>query len=222
MTDPTPSKQPPARRWPFLLLAAAAFAALVTLGPVIATSRIDAGGSQNLYAAGEAGMLAAREAAAQDSVRAIATTAEVSPQLPTEAPPTTEAPPDPVASVEVSPAMPVVAPIATPDPPVDGGAIELLLAQADREHGLEDGGTATWEITLSNTGDEYLWGVYAYLEGHGVVRCDQRQLAAGASTVCMADQVVWAGEQSAAAWATAWTAHRMVEAEASMTFLVGG
>ncbi len=222
MTDHTPDKRPASRRWPFVALAAAAFAALVTLGPFIATSRIDAGGSENLYAAGEARMLAAREAAAQDSMRANAATAEVSPQLPPEAPPTTEAPTGPVASVEAPPALPVVAAIAAPDPPVDGGAIELLLAQADREHGLEDGGTATWQITLSNTGDEYLWGVYAYLEGHGAVRCEQRQLAVGGSTVCMADQVVWAGEQSAAAWATAWTANRMVEAEASVAFLVGG
>ena len=222
MTDPTPTKRSATHRWPLLSLAAAAFAVLVTLGPAIATSRIDAGGSNNLYAAGEAGMLVAREAAAQDAMRAMAAPVEVSPQLPPETTTTTEAPADPTGSVEVPSTLPVATSIPTPDPPADGGAIEISLDQAALGSALEDGGTATWEITLSNTGDEYLWGVYAYLEGHGTLVCDRRQLAVGASTVCLADQVVWAGEQTAAAWATAWTANRMVEASASAAFVVEG
>jgi len=224
MIDQTPAPQSVTRRWPFLSLAAAGFVLLVTLGPLMATSRIDASGSQDLYSAGDAGMLVAREAAAQGSTAAVPTIAEAppgtSPQTSAPAPTsTTTIPADPPATA-VDP--PDVAAIAASIPPIDGGAIEITMSLPPDGEPLTDGGTATWEIALANTGDEYLWGVYVYMEGYGALKCDQRQLSIGASATCRVDQGVWAGEQSATAWVTAWTANRMVEAATSQQFLVGG
>ena len=42
-----------------------------------------------------------------------------------------------------------------------------------------------WQITVHNTGTEYLWGVYAYLEGFGRVGCSDRRLSPGQTSECI-------------------------------------
>ncbi|MBU1226898.1 MAG: hypothetical protein KJ698_06790 [Actinobacteria bacterium] len=209
-----PEANPPktTRRWPFLALGASAFAVLMTVGPIVATRGVDAGGSGSDHAGYNVGMMAARAALAVES-------AVDRPQQPA-------APLEPVSPEPVSP-EPVAAPAAIESFPVgaeepaahiEDDAIDVGLALT--ETALVDGATATWEITITNQGTEYLWGVYAYLEGFGEVPCRSRQLDIGASTTCSAEQIVWEGDTEAIAWATAWTTERMTEDETSLAFTV--
>jgi hypothetical protein len=64
-------------------------------------------------------------------------------------------------------------------------------------------------------------GVYVYLEGYGRVTCDATYLAPGETTDCWAATKVWTGEQSADAWATAWTLEPQVADEISYDYYVG-
>jgi hypothetical protein len=204
-----PEANPPktTRRWPFLALGASAFAVLMTVGPIVATRGVDAGGSGSDHAGYNVGMMAARAALA----------AEPAVERPEE-------PAVPLEQVSQNPAAVPAAiewvPVAGPEPAahIEDDAIDVDLALKDTS--LEDGATATWEITVTNQGTEYLWGVYAYLEGLGEVPCGSRQLDIGASTTCAAEQIVWEGDTEAIAWATAWTTERMTEDETSLAFTV--
>ncbi len=51
--------------------------------------------------------------------------------------------------------------------------------------------------------------------------CGDTYLAPGGKTDCWAADEVWAGEQSADAWATAWTLERQVADEISHDYYVG-
>jgi hypothetical protein len=62
-----------------------------------------------------------------------------------------------------------------------------------------------FRITVFNSGNEYLWGVYAYLEGYGRVGCSDRRLAPGEASECIARVRLDAEDYVADAWATAWT-----------------
>ncbi|MBU1864956.1 MAG: hypothetical protein KKE89_00975 [Actinobacteria bacterium] len=204
-----PETNPPktTRRWPFLAVGASAFAVLMTVGPIVATRGVDAGGSGSDHAGYNVGMMAARSALAVE--------------LPVEGPEEPAAPLEPISQEPAAvPAAIELVPAVAPEPAVhiDDDAIDVDLASTDAS--LEDGATATWEITITNQGTEYLWGVYAYLEGLGEVPCGSRQLDIGASTTCSAQQLVWEGDTEAVAWATAWTTERMVEEETSLTLTV--
>ncbi len=209
MSAPTP--QQPTRRWPFLALGATAFAVLMTVGPIIATRGVDAGGSDQELAGYNVGMMAARSAiAAQTAVIEVAeATTPVDPEAVTAAAPTESQP----AGAAEQPA------VVEPAIPIQDDAIDVTLELSDPT--VIDGTVASWEITVTNQGDQYLWGVYAYLEGLGPVACGDRQLDIGASTTCRADQVVWAGDNQAIAWATAWTVDRMAEEQTSLAYTVG-
>ncbi len=67
-----------------------------------------------------------------------------------------------------------------------------------------------WHFRVTNTGAEYLWGVFVYLEGYGPVACEARRLEAGAATDCWAETVAAPDENAGEAWVTAWTSLRMV------------
>lgn len=209
MSEPSPT--PVTRRWPFLAAAAAAFALLMTVGPIIATQGVDAGGSDRSYSGYNVGMIAAWSfASVSDGLGA----APGPPADPAAAPVLAVAPAfaEP-AAVNEDPA-PVVGVAPIQDPEI---GIAMMLLDPD----LEDGGTARWEIEVTNRSGEYLWGVYVYLEGFGKVGCGSRQLDVGASTTCFADQPVWQGDRLGVAWVTAWTADAMVESETSRPFDVG-
>jgi hypothetical protein len=108
---------------------------------------------------------------------------------------------------------PIVA--ATPVDP-DTGAVDLALVGVHAgRHGAERSGffagdTIGWHFRVINTGGEYLWGVFVYLELSGPVSCSARRLAVGESADCWAETTAMAGSNDAEAWVTAWTASRMV------------
>jgi hypothetical protein len=67
-----------------------------------------------------------------------------------------------------------------------------------------------WHFRVTNTGAEYLWGVFVYLEGYGPVACEARRLEAGVGTDCWAETIAAPAENAGEAWVTAWTSLRMV------------
>ena len=212
MTETLPT--PRTRRWPFLALGASAFAVLMTLGPMLATFDVDAGGSEQSHAGYNVGMMAARLAI---SIEAPDTVVEPAASNDGAAPASALA--YSPAAVRFARAPQEQSAVAEQPTPLQSDAIEVTLDLLNPE--VADLHTATWSITVSNQGEEYLWGVYAYLEGFGPVMCDDRQLDIGASTSCLTDQTVWTGEHRAVAWATAWTLDRMVHEEVFLPYVVG-
>jgi len=101
-------------------------------------------------------------------------------------------------------------------PSADGGAVDLVLVGVhDGRDGpprsrFFDGERVGWHYRVTNVGDEYLWGVFVYLELYGRISCEQRRLEVGESADCWAETTAWAGRNDAEAWVTAWTAVRMV------------
>jgi len=185
-------------RWPIVIAGSVLFAAVLTVGPILATRDIDAGGSANRFAAGNFGMMMAREV----SALRVSAAPEVEPVAAPE--PETSAP-------DTVPPTTLPEP-AEPAPPVDGGSVAIDLEPLEPEP-FGDGEAVAWEITVTNDGDEYLWGVYAYLEGTGPVTCEARQLDVGATTTCRSELLLWADAETATAWVTAWTINRMVDGE---------
>jgi len=212
---PEKTQTPKTRRWPFLALAASAFALVMTVGPIVATSGVDAGGSEQSHAGYNVGMMAARSAiaAAQSDAPSIDSAASDDEPVAIPASPV-------VAPIVDTDPDPVIEPVATEPPAIrEDDAIDIILELSGDD--ITDGSTGTWKITVSNQGDEYLWGVYAYLEGLGQVACEHRQLDIGESTNCWANQITWTGDHEAIAWVTAWTTDRMVEEETSLGYTVG-
>ena len=189
-------------RMPFLIAGGVAFAVVLTIGPILATRNMDAAGSADRFAANNNGMVAARIASALQAglpgpgPAAVPAASQMPPAEPAGTLPADASIPESVAGI-----------------PIDGGEITLSLRRLD-DASIGGGDLVPLEIEVTNTGDQYLWGVYAFLELSGRAECDDRQLAVGASTVCRADRRTWAGEETAVAWATAWTINRMVEGEA--------
>lgn len=103
----------------------------------------------------------------------------------------------------------------------DSGAVRLVLAgpHAEREGpertGFSAGETIWWHLRVTNSGGEYLWGVFVYLELYGAVSCSERQLDVGESADCWAPTTAVPGENQAEAMVTAWTETRMVTGRAS-------
>lgn len=109
-------------------------------------------------------------------------------------------------------------PTSTTLTPADGydGTVELGLyfeGEADgKEAGLiEHGDTIQWRLHVTNASEGTLWGVFAYLELHGPVPCDDRILEAGESTDCWIESKAVEGSHTAQAWVNAWTLTRMVK-----------
>jgi hypothetical protein len=128
----------------------------------------------------------------------------------------------PEGAATTSPAVPAASPSTTVPIVVptgeglDSGAVELALigVHAGRygaeQSGFVAGDTIGWHFQVTNTGGEYLWGVYVYLELHGRVSCTERRLDVGESADCWAETTAVAGGNDAGAWVTAWTDTRMV------------
>ena len=172
------------------------------------------GGSQTGPAA------AALPAAAASEPRPTTTNAPVAPATTAARPPATSPTTIPASTTTVT-TVPVFATTTAPAPGssnengvVDGGAVALTLA------GLTDGALGAarfsffaddpigWHFQVKNTGDEYLWGIYVYLEFYGPVTCNARRLDAGEATECWAETTAQAGSNVADAWVTAWTRER--------------
>ncbi len=98
----------------------------------------------------------------------------------------------------------------------DTGAVDLVLVglhagrYGPQRWGFFPGDTIGWHFRVTNTGGEYLWGVFVYLELYGPVTCSARRLDVGESADCWAETTAVAGGNEAEAWATAWTDTRMV------------
>lgn len=126
------------------------------------------------------------------------------------------------------PPVPPFPEIVIPVVEIDGGALELTLVgtyagrYGPAATDFREGDAIAWRFRVTNTGDEYLWGVYVYLEGYGRVVCGQRRLPAGASTQCWAETTALAGANEADAWMTAWTELRMVVDRMSHVVVAGG
>lgn len=81
-----------------------------------------------------------------------------------------------------------------------------------KEAGLiEHGDTIQWRLHVTNASEGTLWGVFAYLELHGPVPCDNRILEPGESTDCWIESRAVEGNHTAQAWVNAWTLTRMVK-----------
>jgi hypothetical protein len=98
----------------------------------------------------------------------------------------------------------------------DEGAVSLSVAglhdglYGPPRSGFFAGDVIGWHFRVGNTGGEYLWGVFVYLEGYGPVACEARRLEAGAATDCWAETIAAPDESAGEAWVTAWTSLRMV------------
>jgi cytoskeletal protein RodZ len=122
-------------------------------------------------------------------------------------------------------AVPQATTTTTPVPD-DGAVVDLVLSglHSQWEGGLRQvffpGDTIAWHFQVTNAGDEYLWGVFVYLELHGRVWCDAHRLDVGATTDCWIETRAWEGRHDAEAWATAWTDTRMVTDRLSYRLVV--
>jgi hypothetical protein len=98
----------------------------------------------------------------------------------------------------------------------DSGAVDLALVglhagrYGPQRSGFFAGEAIAWHFRVTNTGGEYLWGVFVYLELYGPVSCSARRLDVGESADCWAETTAVAGSNEAEAWVTAWTDTRMV------------
>ena len=193
-------------------------ATVLALGAVIGPRLISSGGggSQTGPAA------AALPGAPASELRQTTTSALVAPATTAVLPATTAPTTIPAPTTTVT-TVPVFATTTAPAPGpsdesgvVDGGAVALTLA------GLADGALGEarvgffaddpigWHFQVKNTGDEYLWGVYVYLELYGPVTCSARRLDVGEFADCWAETTAQAGSNVADAWVTAWTRQRML------------
>lgn len=111
-------------------------------------------------------------------------------------------------------------------PGPDEAAVSLAVAglhdglNGPQRAGFFAGDAIGWHFRVTNTGGEYLWGVFVYLEGYGRVACEARRLEAGAATDCWAETIAAPEEDAGEAWVTAWTSLRMVRDRLSHRFLV--
>jgi hypothetical protein len=117
----------------------------------------------------------------------------------------------------------------TPMPAVllpDQGVVDLELiglhaeAYGPPQAGFFAGDGIGWHFRVTNRGDEYLWGVFVYLELYGPVACTARRLPVGESADCWAETTALVGANEAEAWVTAWTALRMVTDRVSHRLVV--
>lgn len=128
---------------------------------------------------------------------------------------TTSTVPAPTTTTTAAPSTATTIPVPV-TPAVDNGAVKLTLAgrhagrYGPERVGFFAGETIGWHFRVTNSGEEYLWGVFVYLELSGPVACTSRRLAVGTSTDCWAETTALAPRSTAEAWVTAWTEVRMV------------
>ena len=203
---------------PVLRLAALA-ATLLALAAVIGPRLLSSGGDGPGNAA--ASLSAAAAAASHTSGPTFPpppTTSATAPTTSTTSTTLSPATTTTLAGPVTSTTLPVVAPDGAG---TDGGAIELTLVglhsglYGPRRSPDFAGGLIGWHFRVANTGEEYLWGVFPYLETYGPIACDTRRLDVGESTDCWAETMALEGNSTAVAWVTAWTRTHMVSSRLS-------
>jgi hypothetical protein len=193
--------QPETRRerWVPILRAAALIGAIIALVAVVAPRLASSRGSQPTPTT-------VASAPADSSTTALTIRLPSTTEAPTAASsPTTTSPPTENAT----------APTTTEPLVQDGGAVSLTLVGLEPNGvvnaSIVDGDSLVWHFRVTNSGEQYLWGVYVYLELRGWVPCDDHRLEIGASTDCWVQSIAWAGQDNAEAWVTAWTETHRVE-----------
>ena len=182
-------------------------------------------------AAPRLGITGSAQTAAPDAAASVSAAPSGVDQTPEDLPPaagmaTTTTTPEATTFTTTAPQPTTTAPeVTTTTAAPDRAEIELVVVMTTDRDGQEtsrfhQGDSITWRFLVTNTGDEYLWGVYVFLEHHGPVPCDSRRLEPGAATVCRIDTVAKEGRHEAEAWATAWTDTRMIAAELFHPFIV--
>lgn len=208
-------------------LAAAALALVAVLGPRLAFS---GGGSHPEAAtAPPDGLAGPGPQAAGLQVVATTTSAAAAPPttLPTASTPTTTTTPAPASTTTTNSTSTTTTVPLPPQAPPDGGAVRLSLAGIHAGlHGPQvgffvPGEPIGWHFRVTNTGDEFLWGVFVYLELYGPVACSEPRLEPGASADCWAETPAYDGRNQAEAWLTAWTGTRMVADRLSYNIALG-
>ncbi len=71
---------------------------------------------------------------------------------------------------------------------------------------VQVGDTVTWTYTVTNTGDQMLYGIFLFDEEEGTITCPNRRLAPGDSMTCTAHGVAAEGQYMNVAWVDAWGA----------------
>lgn len=71
--------------------------------------------------------------------------------------------------------------------------------------------TAHWTMTVTNTSDGLLWGLFAYVEGYGRASCADRRVAPLGEVVCHVEGTVWLDGTPVVAWVNAWTETQQVK-----------
>lgn len=171
------------------LLATGVFAAAVLVGPRLLVSGVDAGGSAEVFAADAEGASLELTTSASVGV-ALGDNGDVAVNPPVPVPPAIR-PESLPAAVRL-------------DGLTDEGALTVTVAPVEAGPYHHDD-EIRFRIAIVNSGTEYLWGVYAYLEGYGEVECSDRRLAPGEASECVARVRLDAEDFLADAWATAWT-----------------
>ena len=116
-------------------------------------------------------------------------------------------------------------PFVIPAPPGEDADLDLAVSvEAGGEEKespmMFDGDDLTWTLRVTNAGEEYLWGVYAHLEGHGRMTCDHRRLDTGETALCTATTTGVAGERVGWLWATAWTTTSIIGTDVTLPIVV--
>jgi hypothetical protein len=203
---------------PMLRLAALA-ATLLALAAVIGPRLVSSGGDGPAEAA--ASLSAAAAAASHTGGPSIPPPPTTTSTPPTTSTTSTTLPPATTTTLArpvTTTTLPVVAP---DDAGTDGGAVELtLVGLHSSRYGPPRspnfaGGLIFWHFRVANTGPEYLWGIFVYLEAYGPIGCDTRRLDVGESADCWAETRALEGDDSAIAWVTAWTRTHMVSSRLS-------
>jgi hypothetical protein len=75
-----------------------------------------------------------------------------------------------------------------------------------------DGDEVAWTLRVTNTGEEFLWGIYAHMEGYGRMTCDRRRLDSGETALCTATEAMINPDHEGWLWlwATGWTSTSVI------------
>ena len=110
-----------------------------------------------------------------------------------------------LAEVEV---MGTAGAVAPPSPATSQLSLDVSVNgdDADTTPGpaIEPGAPVQFRYSVTNTGTRSLWALYVWHEGVGRVDCPTRNLAAGASVICVVDQVAAVGTRTDQVTAQAW------------------
>lgn len=87
---------------------------------------------------------------------------------------------------------------------------------------MTDFDTVVWRLHVTNTTDQELWGVFAWVERAGRAYCDDHHLYGFGETDCWVSSTVYADDWVVDAWVNAWTTQRQVKDRVSLPLTVIG